>query len=77
MFDRRLIQYFDWGLLGLTLILGGMGILTVYSAVTAGAPTPQRILYLKQIAWFGIGLGAMACAFVFNYKQLERLATPV
>jgi rod shape determining protein RodA len=77
MFDRRLIQYFDWGLLGLTLLLACAGILTVYSAVTAGAPTPQRVLYLKQIAWFCIGLGAMICAFIFNYKQLERWATPL
>jgi len=77
MFDRRLIQYFDWVLLGLTLLLCGIGVLMVYSAVMAGAPTPQRLLYLKQIVWFSIGLLVMVASFLFNYKQLEKWATPI
>ena len=74
MFDRRLVQHFDWGLLGLTLLLGAIGIITLYSAVTAGAPTPQKILYIKQMIWFGLGLTAMIAAFLFDYKKLDQLS---
>ena len=43
MIDRRLVEYFDWGLLGLTVLLGCFGILTLYSAVTAGTLIPQTL----------------------------------
>lgn len=74
MFDRRLVQYFDWGLIGLTLLLGAIGMMILYSAVTAGAPSPQKALYLKQLIWFCIGLVVMIVCFLFDYKLLERWA---
>ncbi|MGD8366479.1 MAG: rod shape-determining protein RodA [Desulfobacterales bacterium] len=74
MFDRRLVQYFDWGMLIFTLVLGIIGILTLYSAVSSGVETPQRILYIRQLIWFGIGLMAMVACFLFNYKALDRWA---
>ena len=74
MFDRRLVKCFDWGLLGLTLTIATAGIVTLYSAVTAGAPTPQRVLYVKQLIWFGGGLGVMVCCFLVNYRFFERWA---
>ena len=77
MFDRRLIQYFDWGLLGLAVLIGCIGLLTLYSAVTAETPTPQKILFFKQALWFCIGLLAMVTAFLFNYKILDRWAQPI
>ena len=72
MFDRRLVQYFDWGLLGLTLLLGALGLFTIYSAVTAGPLNPQKILYMKQLSWFCSGLAVMVASFMFSYKALER-----
>jgi rod shape determining protein RodA len=72
MFDRRLVQYFDWGLLGLTFLLGCIGIVTLYSAVTAGALTAHKTLYLKQLVWYGAGLTVMVISFVFNYKILDQ-----
>lgn len=74
MFDRRLVQNFDWGLIGLTLLLGAVGLMTLYSAVTAGMTDPQKILYLKQLVWFGVGLVAMVISFLFDYKVLDRWA---
>ncbi len=74
MFDRRLVQYFDWGLLGLTVIIGSIGMVTLYSAVSAGASTPQKVLYVKQLIWYGAGLTAMIISFLFHYKFLERWA---
>ena len=74
MFDRRLVQYFDWGLLCLTVIIGFLGLITLYSAVTAGISTPQKVLYVKQLIWYSIGLTAMIISFLFHYKALERWA---
>jgi rod shape determining protein RodA len=71
MFDRRLIQYFDWGLLGVVALLGIVGLVALYSAVSAGI-TPQQTLYTKQLIWYAIGLCAMVVTFLFNYKALER-----
>ena len=74
MIDRRLVEYFDWGLLGLTILLGCFGILTLYSAVTAGTLTPQKTLYIKQLIWYGIGFTLMVATFLFDYKKLDQWA---
>ncbi|MBU4186163.1 MAG: hypothetical protein KKC23_08210, partial [Proteobacteria bacterium] len=55
MFDRRLVQNFDWSLLSLALILGFLGLVTLYSAVTAGTQAPQ-MEYYKQLVWYFVGL---------------------
>ncbi len=74
MIDRRLVQHFDWVMLVLTLVLGGVGILTLYSAVNASADLADLggAVYLKQSYWFGIGAAAMVVVFLFNYKCLHR-----
>jgi rod shape determining protein RodA len=74
MFDRRLAKNFDWVLLGSTLILAAIGVLTIYSAVTADAAALQSRLYLKQMVWYALGLGVMVASFTINYKTLERWA---
>ena len=75
MFDRRLVQYFDWGLLCVTLIISFIGLMTLYSAVSAGISTPQKVLYVRQLIWYGLGLIAMIISFLFHYKALERWAS--
>lgn len=74
MFDRRLAQFFDWGLLSLTVAISAAGLITLYSAVsTDGAPS-QNPLFIKQLIWFGCGLAVMVTSFFFSYKALERWA---
>jgi len=75
MFDRRLLQCFDWGLLLLTLALGGAGLVALYSAVSAGVVEPDILLFKKQLIWYGVGFVAMVVCFLFDYKQIERFAT--
>jgi rod shape determining protein RodA len=78
MFDRRLIHHFDWGLLLLVLMIGSIGLTTVYSAVTADPPpAPYKMLFYKQIVWFSLGLIVMVAAFSFNYRLLDRWAHPI
>lgn len=77
MFDRRLVKYFDWGLLGMTVLLGFLGLVTLYSAVTSASPTPQKIYYFKQLAWYCAGLIVMVISFLINYKLLDRWANAI
>jgi len=72
MFDRRLLQYFDWGLLGLAVLIGCCGLVTLFSAVTAETPYPQKIIFYKQLIWFSAALIAMVISFSINYKLLDR-----
>lgn len=73
MIDRRLILHFDWGLLGIVLLLSGIGILNLYSAtlneVTTGMP-----YHLKQILWLTIGLGAMLVIALIEYRYFTDFA---
>ncbi|MGD8970570.1 MAG: FtsW/RodA/SpoVE family cell cycle protein, partial [Desulfobacterales bacterium] len=74
MFDRKFVQYFDWGLLGLAIVLGGLGLTTLYSVVTADTMTLEKTLYFKQMLWFCGGLVLMVITCMFNYKLLDRYA---
>lgn len=74
MIDRRLVQNFDWGLLGVTLLLALFGFLTLYSATTTVSNGSQQMIYIKQIIWFCGGFVVMVMAFMINYKLLDRWA---
>ena len=74
MFDRRLAENFDWGLLGITLALSLLGLLVLYSAVTAGIPDPQKTLCVKQLIWYCAGLVAILIIIMFDYKMLDQWA---
>ncbi|HEY9074239.1 MAG TPA: rod shape-determining protein RodA [Desulfobaccales bacterium] len=75
MFDRRLVQNFDWLLLGLVLIIAGMGIVNLYSAgYNRGEGTP---LYIKQVYFLLVGLGLMFLTLFYDYRHLEKLSYPV
>ena len=74
MFDRRLAQNFDWGLMAGVALLALLGVFTLYSAVNADPSTHQRNLYTKQIVWFALGLGAMVASLTINYKTVGRWA---
>ncbi len=74
MFDRRLVENFDWGFLGIVLFLSVSGLIILYSAVTAGGSVAQQALFYKQIIWFCLGLFVMTIALIINYRELERWA---
>jgi rod shape determining protein RodA len=73
--DRRLIQNFEWPLLGLALALAAIGVVNLVSA----APGPASGLpptALRQLLWLGLGLLGMLTMLVPDYRSLERLALP-
>jgi len=77
MFDRRLLQCFDWGLLGLTFAIAAVGLIALYSAVSAGAVEPDLALFKKQLVWYAVGSVVMVVCFLFDYKQFERYANVI
>jgi rod shape determining protein RodA len=74
MFDRRLIKNFDFGLLILCLILGCLGIISIYSTTHF---TMETDLFLRQAIWLGIGAALMILLTFFNYRLLWEWAWPI
>ena len=76
MFDRRLIQNFDWILLLLLILIGTISVLNLYSATYLIRGTGGSQIYIKQIYWFLIGFAVFLMMTTFDYSLLERLAYP-
>jgi rod shape determining protein RodA len=75
MFDRRLVQNFDWVLLALVVIVCGIGIVNLYSAgYNRGEGTP---LFIKQLYWLAVGLGVLFVTLIYDYRHLEKLSYPI
>ena len=77
MFDRRLIQNFDWILLLLLILIGAMSVLNLYSATFPIRYTGGSQIFIKQIYWFLIGFVVLLMMTTFDYHVLERLAYPL
>jgi rod shape determining protein RodA len=77
MFDRRLVQNFDWLLLALILLIAGIGIVNLYSAGFNRTPEGVTPVYLKQIYWLLVGLWILFLTLVIDYHHLEKLAYPL
>lgn len=77
MFDRRLINYFDWGLLGITLLICVIGLVLLYSAVSFDGSSSEVSVFYKQLVWHGMGLVIMFFMFIFSYKHLDKWAPAI
>jgi len=76
MFDRRLIQNFDWVLLLLLILMAAISVLNLYSATYPIRNMGGSQIFVKQIYWFSIGIAVFFLMTTFNYFVLERLAYP-
>src|SRR5262245_15052484 len=72
MIDRRMLLNIDWLLLLLVFGIGAWGLVTVYSATHGRLETQLDDLYLKQMYWFGAGLGLMVLVTLVDYQDLGR-----
>lgn len=75
MFDRRLITHYDWVLLLQVALVAVIGMVNLYSA-TAAWGGPGTPIYLKQLSWFGLGLGIATLLCLFDYRHLKDLGYP-
>jgi rod shape determining protein RodA len=72
------ISRLDGVLLLVALLLFALGLLTIYSAAYDPDNASWLPLYCRrQLLWFLVGIGGMACGFVIDYHIFERLAYPV
>jgi rod shape determining protein RodA len=76
MFDRRLLQNFDWILLFLLILIAGISVANLYSATAAIRDAGGSQIFVKQIYWYLIGLVVLLLMTTFDYHLLERLAFP-
>jgi rod shape determining protein RodA len=53
----------------ITLLLGGIGILSLYSAAASGYPPVQPPIYAKQVVFFGLGILAAATVALVDYRR--------
>lgn len=74
MFDRRLLQNFDWVLLLVLIIIACISILNLYSATYPIRNMGGLLIFHKQIYWYIIGFSIFFLMTTFNYYALERLA---
>jgi rod shape determining protein RodA len=72
--DRRVLYHFDWTVFGLALALGGVGVLSVFSATWGNSRHGLDPLVVRQIMWIGIGGTLMAAAALFDYRTLSTYA---
>jgi len=79
MIDRRLFFHMNWGLLGLTLLLFGVGILNLYSASVIRLEDGLNIApyYQRQLVWGGAGLLVLLATLIIDYRHLQTFALPI
>ncbi|HGY11250.1 MAG TPA: rod shape-determining protein RodA, partial [Desulfobacterales bacterium] len=74
MFDRRLVENFDWGFVLLILTICIAGLVVLYSALTAGHDAGVvHTLFKKQIIWMGAGFIIMIISLMIDYRELDKL----
>ena len=76
MFDRRLLQNFDWILLLLLILIAGISVANLFSATSAIRDAGGSQVFVKQIYWYLIGFSVLLLMTTFDYHILERLAFP-
>lgn len=77
MFDRRLLQNFDWILLLLLIFIGSMSLINLYSATFPIRDAGGTQILIKQTYWYLIGFAVLLMMTTFDYHTLERLAWPI
>jgi rod shape determining protein RodA len=77
MFDRRLINNFDWILLAILIFIGLLSVFNLYSATYTIRSMGGSQIYVKQICWYGIGFLILLLMTTFDYHILDRLAYPL
>nr|WP_080805515.1 rod shape-determining protein RodA [Desulfamplus magnetovallimortis] len=73
MFDRRLIENFDWGLIFITFMIAGLGLVVLFSAVNAGTPSDgMHLLFKKQIIWLSGSFLLMTASICVPYRMFDK-----
>jgi len=77
LFDRRLLQNFDWVLLLLLVLIGIISTANMYSASFSIWDAGGSHIFNKQLYFFLIGFVLFLMMTTFDYHALERMAYPI
>ncbi|MGI6655969.1 MAG: rod shape-determining protein RodA [Desulfobulbus sp.] len=70
-FDRRLLHHFDWVMLLMLMLVGGMALLNLYS--TTYSMGQADLIFYKQLIFFGCGLAVIALILTQDYHRFSRI----
>ncbi|MGE4559098.1 MAG: rod shape-determining protein RodA [Desulfobulbus sp.] len=71
-FDRRLLQHFDWVMLLMLVLVGGMALTNLYSS-TYLTDTGASSIFYKQALFFSVGLGMILILLLIDYHRITKL----
>ena len=74
MIDQKLAFKFNWGLFIAILAVSIIGVICINSANHGRAESFFRDLYIKQVYWILLGLGAMLIALAIDCREFSRHA---
>ena len=77
MFDRRLIENWDWVLLLLLFLIAAFSLLNLYSATYQIKAMGGSQVFAKQFYWYLIGFAFFLLMTTFDYSILKQLAYPL
>lgn len=66
------LVHLDWWILLVTLAVGAMGVVCIYSAGYRGPDQPASLLWQRQLVWLGLGLAALLVVARLDYRWLCR-----
>ncbi|MDH4121751.1 MAG: rod shape-determining protein RodA [Deltaproteobacteria bacterium] len=72
MFDRRLLQNFDWRLLGAVLAICLIGVAAIFSA-SKGYPG-ESDFWARQLSWIGVGLVVALVLVMVDFNLWNRFS---
>jgi cell division protein FtsW (lipid II flippase) len=72
MFDRRLLQNFDWVLFLNAVIISLIGVAAIYSA-SKGYASPTQY-WLRQLYWIALAMGAGFVMLLVDMRAIGRWA---
>ena len=77
MFDRRLIENWDWILVLLLVLIAACSVLNLYSATFQIREMGGAQVFLKQLYWYLIGFAFFLLMTTFDYSILKQVAYPL
>jgi rod shape determining protein RodA len=77
--DRRFFSHFNWGLLGITLILFFVGVINLFSASSLKLEDGVRLIpyYKKQILWGMLGFFGFLFFLSIDYRKFKQMVVPL
>lgn len=73
--DRRLVENFDWSIIGVLLAIICIGLMSIYSALYPQIQAnPTNNLFIKQLVWLAVGFAVLFCSLLVDYQVLRRMS---